>query len=123
MLYRFPEQTMAKVIDDYKRPYANPIVVSENEEVVPDFERTRETDFMGWTWCCGPDGRKGWVPNAWIVKKPETWRMRFDFNAMELNVQKGEVVTLEFSESGFVFARKSDGVSGWVPDAVLQLVE
>lgn len=122
MFYSFPHGTKAVAIADYDRPYPGPIVVRAGDLVTPDSERTRETDFMGWTWCRGPDGREGWVPDGWIVRDAEGWRMRRDFSAGELSVRKGDHVILEFSESGFVFGRHATGEVGWLPDAVVQLL-
>lgn len=121
MLYSFPPGTTAVAVADYERPYPDPIVVRAGDLVLLDAERTRQTDFMGWTWCRGPDGREGWVPNGWIIRDAEGWRMRRDFSALELSVRKGDRVTLDFSESGFVFGRHATGEAGWLPDAVLRL--
>lgn len=121
MLYHYPAGTHALVVDEYAAPYPDPISVREGDVVLPDAERTQETDFIGWTWCRGPDGREGWVPNSWIRYGPDGWTMTRDFSAAELSVRKGERVGIEFSESGFVFARTSDGRVGWLPDAVLRL--
>lgn len=123
MLYRFPSNTIAVVVADYEAPYADPIAVRAGDVVHPDAERTRETDFMGWTWCRGPDGREGWVPDAWMVRDSGGWTMQRDFAARELSVRAGERVTIEFSESGFVHARTVQGEVGWLPDAVLALVD
>lgn len=121
MLYSFPQGTAAVAVIDYDRPYPDPIVVRAGDLVLPDAERTRQTDFMGWIWCQGPDGREGWVPDGWIIRGAEGWRMHRDFSALELSVRKGDRVTLDFSESGFVFGRNATGEAGWLPDAVLQL--
>lgn len=122
MLYRYPSNSFAVVRVDYLAPYVDPIAVVEGDIVVPDNERTKETDFLGWTWCSGPDGRQGWVPDTWMELRSGAWTMLRDFAALELSVVKGERITLEFSESGFVFGRTDDGRSGWLPDAILQLV-
>ena len=121
MFYTFPHGTVAVAVVDYDRPYPDPIVVSAGDRVLPDHELTKQTDFMGWTWCRGPDGREGWVPDGWIVEDGGDRRMRRDFSALELSVRTGDRLTVEFSESGFVFGRKDDGEAGWLPDAVLQL--
>lgn len=123
MLYRFPPGTTAIAITDYHPPYPDPIALRAGDPVEPDHHITGETDFMGWTWCRGPDGREGWVPDAWIDTHSHGWTIRRDFNAMELAVRMGDRVTLELSESGFVYARTSAGQAGWLPDAVLRLAE
>lgn len=121
MLYTFPPNLNAVAITDYERPYPNPIAVRTGDHVFPDIERTRETDFIGWTWCRGPDGREGWVPDSWVLRDAGRWQMRRDFSALELTVRTGDRITLELSESGFVYGRTATGKAGWLPDAVLQL--
>lgn len=121
MLYVFPPGTSATVIADYARPYPDPIRVRAGEAVAPDAERTRATDFLGWTWCTGPDGRSGWVPNAWMRADADgVMRMIRDFAALEHDVRRGDRAILHFSESGFVFASVR-GEAAWIPDAVLEL--
>jgi len=123
VLYRFPPRTVAVAVADYDRAYPDPVAARAGDVVVPDAERSRETDFMGWTWCRGPDGREGWVPDGWIDRDGPSWRMRRDYAALELSVRRGDRVRLEFSESGFVFCRDAAGAAGWVPDAVLALAD
>lgn len=121
MLYVYPPGTTATVIADYERPYADPIRVRAGDTVRPDPERTKTTDLLGWTWCTGPDGRSGWVPNAWMREDDDgVWRMIRDFSALEHDVRRGDRAILHFSESGFVFA-SARGEAAWVPDAVLEL--
>ena len=121
MLYKFPPDAVAVVIRDYRRPYDDPISVRRGEAVTPDRARTEATDFIGWTWCVAADGREGWVPESWLDRKGGACKLRRDFSALELTVASGERVTLEYSESGFVFCRRSDGARGWLPDAILKL--
>ena len=121
MFYTFPDGTTAVAVADYDRPYPDPIAVRAGDPVLPDAERSQETDFLGWIWCRGPDGREGWVPNGWVVQEAGGWRMRRDFSALELSVRTGDRISLDFSESGFVFGRSAAGEAGWLPDAVLQL--
>ena len=121
MFYPYPPGTTAIVVVDYDRPYPDPIVVRAGDPVLPDAEQTKQTDFMGWTWCRGPDGREGWIPDSWINRDIQGWHMRRDYSALELSVRKGDRFHLDFSESGFIFGRDAAGEAGWLPDAVLQL--
>lgn len=121
MLYVFPPGTTATVVAAYDRPYPDPIAVRAGDPVVPDPERSRTTDLMGWTWCTGPDGRAGWTPSAWLATAADgTWRIARDFSAIEHTVRPGDRATLHFAESGFVWATIG-GTAAWVPDAALRL--
>lgn len=97
----------------YMRPYENPMDVLAGEQVIPDFGRT--TDIEGWVWCAAPDGRSGWAPRDWIVRTDGTWTICRDYNALELTVAPGELLEVIREESGFYWAKKVTGETGWVP--------
>ncbi|MCU0882478.1 MAG: hypothetical protein MUF14_07410 [Hyphomonadaceae bacterium] len=120
MFYQFPAKTYATARQAYERPYETAIMARAGETVVPKTDNPPETDFMGWTWCRAADGREGWVPDAWCEVETGGWRLRRDFDAMELSVSAGERLRLIHSESGFVFVETAGGVTGWLPDAVLE---
>jgi len=121
MLHHFPPGSTAVAVEDYDAPYPDPIAVRAGDTVIPDHERTRETDFMGWTWCRGPHGREGWTPNAWIHRTQHARTMRRDFDARELSARRGDRFTLILSESGFILVTNAaTNQTGWLPDAVLQ---
>jgi hypothetical protein len=121
MLYVFPLQTFATVQQDYEHPYSCAIAGYAGAFVTPVRDGSVTTDFMGWTWCIGEDGRSGWVPDSWCEREGRRWRLLRDYNALELSVLRGQQLLLLFSESGFVMAETEDGRRGWVPDAILAL--
>jgi hypothetical protein len=121
MLYVFPPGTRVVALRRYERPYSDPIHVVTGEFVEIDRKQSASTDLFGWLWCCGPDGRKGWTPEAWLEQDGDRARIMRDFSALELNVEKGERLIALFSESGFIFARRSNGEEGWVPDGLIDL--
>lgn len=120
MLYRFPEGTRGIVRRAYTRPYPDPIRAKAGDPVTPDLGKA--TDIVGWIWCAAADGRGGWVPEAWIDRTGDPWRLRRDFNALELTVAAGARLTIHFSESGFLWVTTAAGETGWVPDACVELV-
>ena len=120
MLYRFPEGTKGMVRVAYTTPYDDPICVRSGETVTP--VPGKVTDIVGWAWCTGPCGKSGWVPEAWIDQTSQPWRMRRDFSALELTVEPGDVLTLHFSESGFLWVTTETGETGWVPDGCVTLL-
>jgi hypothetical protein len=102
-----------RVIESYQRPYDDPIKVSAGEPVVPDLNKL--TDIEGWIWCTSRDGRSGWAPRSWLKQSATGWCLDRAFDAMELTISRGEVLEAIFEESGFYWARRQDGESGWVP--------
>jgi len=118
-LYIFPAGMIVVGVVRYQHPYDDPIAVREGDLVQVDDARSAETDFLGWRWCRGPDGREGWTPAAWLDRVAEGRRIKRDFNAMELDVEPGDRFVALYAESGFVFVETSQGRTGRVPDAVL----
>lgn len=121
MLFVFPPETLAVALRDYDRPYENPIEVKAGDLVRPVTDGSMETDFLGWTWCVGPDGRAGWTPDNWCQPMGEGWQIARDFSALELTVRKGDRLRLLHGESGFLFCETAAGERAWVPDAVMAL--
>ena len=121
MLYVFPPETYVRAVADYDRPYDDPIDVRAGDAVVPVSDGSMPTDFMGWTWCVGADGRAGWTPDSWCEPAADGWRLIRDFNALELTVRPGDRLRLILSESGFLFCETSTGERAWLPDAVVAL--
>ena len=103
----------AVVVKPYERPYENPIAVTAEDSVVPDFEK--RTNIEGWVWCTAKDDRSGWVPRSWLEKVDGTWRVSRPFNAIELTVAPGEILDVTLAESGFFWATKQNRETGWIP--------
>jgi len=55
------------------------------------------------------------VPENWVEIEGDSCVMKRDYVATELAVDVGEVLTPEFEESGWAWATKESGGSGWVP--------
>ena len=108
------------VTEPYQRPFDDPLVVGAGEPVEPDFDRP--TDIEGWVWCIAGDGRCGWTPRSWLVQAADGWYVDRPYNAVELTVNPGEVLEVEFEESGFCWATGEDGRSGWVPSHVVTAI-
>ena len=119
MLYVFPDGLTAKVVHAYQRPYADPVKGKAGDLLIPDY--SKETDLFGWIWCRNDAGHEGWAPRNWLTSQGDKFRLDRDFDAIELTVAPGDVVTLHFSESGFCWVTTAAGETGWVPDAFLAL--
>ncbi len=51
----------------------------------------------------------------WVEIRGDSCVMKRDYDATELSVEVGEVLTVEFEESHWAWATKESGESGWVP--------
>jgi len=101
-----------RVIKPHQPSDADALTARKREHL--SFER-RETEWPGWIWGTNMAGRGGWVPENWVEIDGGSCVMKRDYNATELSVEVGEVLTVEFEESGWAWVTKEGGESGWVP--------
>ena len=101
-----------RVIKAHQSPDPDPLIVRKGERL--SFER-RETEWAGWIWCTSDSGKGTWVPENWVEIEEDSCVMKRDYNATELSVIVGEVLTVEFEESSWAWATNEGGESGWVP--------
>jgi len=101
-----------RVIEAYQPEFPDPWTARKGDRL--SFERT-ETEWAGWIWCTSSSGKGAWVPENWVQIDGDSCVMRRDYNATELAVEVGEVLIVEFEESGWAWVRKENGEGGWVP--------
>ena len=102
-----------RVIADYQAPYTDPIQVNEGDEI--SLDRNKKTDLVGWVWSTDQAGKSGWVPEAFLERHGDTGIMRCDYDAIELTIHIGELLTAHKAESGFFWVTDQAGRQGWVP--------
>jgi len=104
---------IVRVIAYYQAPYVDPIQVNAGDEVVIDLDK--QTDIAGWVWCTNRNGKSGWVPKTYVKYLGRVGKMRVEYNAIELTVHIGEILTVLKAESGFYWAANQKNEQGWVP--------
>ena len=112
-------KSQARVIADYQAPYPDPIRVSAGDEVIID--DNKKTDWHGWVWCTDRGGKSGWVPETYLERHGENGYMRCDYDAIELTIHGGEILTCHKAESGFFWVTNQAGQNGWVPSTHVEL--
>jgi hypothetical protein len=75
----------------------------------------RDEKWPGWIWCTVPNGKSGWVPESYLESCGDSIRLRRDYNARELTVAVGEVLTAESEECGWLLCTNARGERGWIP--------
>lgn len=101
------------VVADYHSPYTEPLAFGVGEELTAG---ERKSEWDGWVWCTNREGKSRWVPEAYVERKGNTCVMLRDYEATELSVRVGEVLTITGKEeSGWVWCTNQAGQSGWVP--------
>src|SRR6187200_1830334 len=91
---------------NYVAQYSNPLAASAGQTVV----RHREDDeYPGWVWCSAPDGREGWIPAEYLECSGTLAALKRDYDAGELTVQSGDLLTILDECAGWVRAVAVDG--------------
>jgi hypothetical protein len=112
---------LVRVIEEYQAPYPDPIQAKADDEVVVDL--SRKTDIVGWVWCANSAGKSGWVPNVYVEINDNQGRLLKDYNAIELTIHVGDVLTVYKEESSFYWASNQAGDQGWVPIKNVEAME
>ena len=73
---------------------------------------------MGWPgWVWVESGKQsGWIPEFFLVNtgQPECTVTR-DFDGSDLSAKRGEILNTLEEAPGWIFARNTDGETGWFP--------
>lgn len=115
----------------WEQSYPDPIVLRKEDRVIIDFSVENTTPgWDNWLWCISADGLTGWVPaqiltviNTITDDKKEAV-VSADYSAIELTVEKGEILIGTTVLNGWVWCRHQNrAVEGWVPSDNLQLIQ
>ena len=112
------ETRLGRVIAAYQAAYRDPISVHAGQDVAVG---DKESEWPGWLWCTAPDGKSGWVPEAYLARRGSRATVLRDYDAAELSVQAGEALIVGIEESGWFWCTNRAGQSGWVPAEHLEL--
>jgi uncharacterized protein YgiM (DUF1202 family) len=107
-----PHVRVGRVIKDYLTAYPEPLTALKGESLTIV---KKDGEWPGWAWCLKDNGRGGWVPEKYIKAIGDQGFMICDYDAAELSVSIGELVTILKEESGWFWCRNKDGKDGWVP--------
>jgi uncharacterized protein YgiM (DUF1202 family) len=101
-----------QVIEDYNSPYTEPLFFKKNEEVSIG---EKDSEWSGWVWCTNKDKDSRWVPENYVEISGNIGKIKRDYNARELSVRVGEILTIEEEEAEWFWVTNQQGESGWVP--------
>ena len=108
-----------RVVRSYHSPYTEPLTLRKGERLRWE---PRECEWPGWIWCTADSGESRWVPENWVQKGGQYCVLQRDYTATELSVEEGEKVTVLLMESGWGWATKEGGESGWLPLECIETV-
>jgi hypothetical protein len=107
-----------RVVADHTAPSLTPLVTVRGEILAVE---DRKTEWKGWLWGENSAGVGGWIPEKYVDRNGDKGIMLHDYNATELTVQVGEILTMIKEESGWILCRNGAGQAGWVPAANVYL--
>jgi hypothetical protein len=111
-----------QVTESYTSPYPDSIKFDKGESIVIGRKFQDDPDWKDWYWCQATGGRQAWVPKQFIDIQGEAGSVNTCYDAKELSIQAGELLTVSITVNGFGFARNSRGETGWVPLRNIKLV-
>lgn len=103
-----------RIIKAYVRQYEAPITLKAGE-AVRITKRDMWNDQHLWVWCINAAGNEGWVHESFVEIQGDHGTARRDYNALELTVSEGEIVTLLEAVGGWYWAENVAGERGWIP--------
>lgn len=74
-----------------------------------------DDEWPGWIWCVSESGTGSWVPEPYLAIEGREARLLVDYNASELTVRPGDLVTLQHEVNGWWWVTDERGKAGWVP--------
>ena len=81
----------------------------------------REDDeWPGWIWCVAHNGIGSWVPEPYLAVDGEWAKLLVDYDATELTVRPGDLLTLLHEVNGWWWAATANENQGWVPALKLE---
>ena len=111
-----------RVVKSYQSPYPDSISFKKGEQVVIGREFHDAPDWRDWVWCESKSGSRGWAPKALLEIFRNQGILKRDYDARELSVKPGEIITVSEILNGFGMSEKSDGSRGWVPLNHLEVI-
>ena len=104
---------LVQVTSNYQAPFPDPIRANQGDMVAIDVEK--QTNIPGWVWCTHESGKSGWVPEAYVNIHGTNGKMICDYDAIELTVSIGNILTVHKEECDFYWVTDQSGKQGWVP--------
>ena len=83
------------------------------------YER-KPTESTGWIWGITTGGKSCWVPEAWVKIKGKQCEIMQNYSSKELTIEIGEIIEMDFIESGWVWIKNSNDEMGWIPEDCLK---
>jgi uncharacterized protein YgiM (DUF1202 family) len=101
-----------RVVRAYERSDPDPIVVTAGQVLRVG---ARDDDYPAWVRITTPSGNSGWMPERDLDRRDTTGTALRDYDATELTVSPGDLLTVVEEEGGWLLTTTPTGERGWVP--------
>ena len=108
------------VIAEHRSKFPEPLVAGAGETVRIGNE---DDEFPGWVWCTNKAGVGAWVPQIYLKIDGAAGELIRDYNSFEMTAESGDELEIIDEAAGWLWCRKADGSTGWVPSEKVQLDE
>ena len=103
-----------RVITEYISPYLDSIIFHEGESVQVGIEFVDDPEWKSWIRCKGDGGKEAWCPGEYLDIFGDAGIFIRDYDAKELTVYIGEILSVGEQLNGFGAGVKDDGECGWI---------
>ncbi|MFL7838066.1 MAG: SH3 domain-containing protein [Candidatus Promineifilaceae bacterium] len=102
----------ARVIEEHAPVHEQVLKARAGERLHLERE---DDEWPGWIWCVTESGTGSWVPEPYLAIDSQEGVLLQDYEATELTVQPGDLLTLHYEVNGWWWTADSQGNEGWVP--------
>ena len=106
-----------RVVSAHESSLPDPLLITRGDELTV---LERETEWEGWLWCANHTGDGGWMPQSYVRRDGARGTALRDYDATELTVRPGELLSILDEEGGWHWCCTADGRLGWVPTGCVE---
>jgi len=100
------------VVSSRASDYPDPLLLRAGDKVAVG---DKKSPWPGWTWITASGGKGGWIPETFIRRSGSSGTVLRDYDATELDVEKGEKLVIHEETAGWYWCTNMTGRKGWVP--------
>jgi uncharacterized protein YgiM (DUF1202 family) len=109
-----------RIITSYTAKYTDPLIAHAGESVTVG---KRDDEWPGWVWCTSSSGKASWVHESFLEIKGDHAIFIENYNAKELDVSAGELLTVLRETGGWLWCKSASGARGWIPAENAKVIE
>ena len=108
-----------KVLKEHRSSFPNPLIVKKGEILTVGDQKTEE---VGWIWCINKEGNGCWAPQDYISITGNRAEFLQDYNSIELNVNVGQILSIQTEAQGWIWVIDERQNTGWIPKRNVEII-